>query len=195
MEDLYCVEDCVCDALQLGHLRLMDLMAYLLGWWNLQLWALHHLHITKMFSLLIRTGKLLEIWKFSYVIPIPKSSNTWSPCKYRPIFHLCIPSKMLEKHIYSLMFSHFDSYHPLSDSQWGFRPGCSTATALLSTVHNCLELLESGREIYTVFLDYRKDFDSLPHCPLVVKLRSIGFCDTLVVGWLIVYHLESNKLW
>ena len=125
--------------------------------------------ITKILNLSIRLGKLFEIWKPSYVIPIPKSPNTQSPCKYWPIFLLCTLGKVLEKHICTVMFSHLDNYHPLPDIKWGFRPVCSTVTALLSTVNNWLELWESSREICPVFLDYRKAFDNVPHGPLVVK--------------------------
>ena len=58
--------------------------------------------------------------------------------------------------------------------------------ALLSTVHNWLEMMESGREICVIFLDYKKVFDSVPHGPLIIKLRSIGLCDTLII-WLSDY--------
>ena len=80
---------------------------------------------------------------------------------------------MLEKHIHSLILSHLKDFHPLSDCQWGFRPGHSTVTALLSTIHEWLQLLEAGMDICAVFLDYRKAFDSVPHAPLIGKLVDI----------------------
>ena len=53
---------------------------------------------------------------------------------------------------------------PLSDSQWGFRVGHSTVSALLTVVDNWLKLLEKGKEICTAFFDNRKPFDSVPQC-------------------------------
>ena len=93
---------------------------------------------------------------------------------------------MLEKHIHSLLVSHLDEFHLLSDCQWGFRAGRSTVTALLSTIHEWLHLLESGKDICAVFLDYRKAFDSVPHAPLINKLLDIGL-HTNLLAWLADY--------
>ena len=117
---------------------------------------------------------------------IPKSSRSHDPNNYRPISLLCILSKMLEKRIHSLLLSHLEDFHPLSDCQWGFRPCRSTATALLSTIHEWLQLLEAGKDICAVFLDYRKVFDSVPHAPLISKLVDIGLHSNLL-GWVTDY--------
>ena len=65
----------------------------------------------------------------------------------------------------------------------GFREGRSTVTALISTTHRWFEMLESGKEICAVFLDYKKAFDSVPHCPLLSKLKTSGLHDGLLL-WL-----------
>ena len=87
---------------------------------------------------------------------------------------------------FSLLVEHLAEHYPLSDCQWGFRPGRSTVSALLSTVHEWLELLESGREICAIFLDYKKAFDSVPHAPLIDKLSKIGLHYKLL-KWLTDY--------
>ena len=43
-------------------------------------------------------------------------------------------------------------------------------TALLSTIHEWFQLLESGHDICAIFLDYKKAFDNVPHAPLIDKL-------------------------
>ena len=58
--------------------------------------------------------------------------------------------------IYTQIVVYLDIHHPLPDSQWGFRPGHSTVSALLSTVNNWLEIMESGKEICSVFFYTRK---------------------------------------
>ena len=105
---------------------------------------------------------------------------------YRPISLLSILSKVLEKHIYSLIISHLDQHYPLSVCQWGFRSGRSTVSAPLLTIHEWLQLLESGKDICAVFLDYRKAFDSVPHAPLINKLQNIGLHINLL-AWLTDY--------
>ena len=46
---------------------------------------------------------------------------------------------------------HLHNQHPLSEFQWGFQPGKSTVSALLSTTYSWLETLEEGNEIGAVF--------------------------------------------
>ena len=48
----------------------------------------------------------------------------------------------------------------LSDVQWGFTPGRSTTTALLSLFHNIMQLAENGNDIGLVFFDLLRAFDS-----------------------------------
>ncbi len=64
-------------------------------------------------------------------------------------------------------------------------------TALLSTIHEWLQLLESGLEICAIFLDYKKAFDSFTHAPLINKLKRIGLHHNLL-EWLTDY-LTSRK--
>ena len=131
----------------------------------------------------IKSGRVPSCWKLSLVVPIPKSRKAYTPNNYRPISLLCILSNVLEKHIHGLISAHLAQHYPLSDCQWGFRAGRSTVSALLATVHNWLQLMESGKDICTVFLDYQKAFDSVPHAPLMRKLQDIGLHPSLL-AWL-----------
>jgi len=65
-----------------------------------------------------------------------------NPCNYKPISLLPVISKLLERHIYSLVFEHLAESEMLAGhgSQWGFTPGKSTVTALLSSFHDILQL-------------------------------------------------------
>ena len=63
--------------------------------------------IMKLFNLSIKTGKIPQKWKISFTVPIPKSqTNTDDPCNYRPISLLPVVSKLLERHVHSLVFAH-----------------------------------------------------------------------------------------
>ena len=142
--------------------------------------------ITQLFNLSIRSGRVPRDWKLSSVVPIPKSGRSHSPDNYRPISLLSVLSKVLEKHIHALIYSHLNQYHPLSDSQWGFRNGRSTVSALLLTIHHWLQLMESGKDVCAVFLDYRKAFDSVPHAPLMRKLQDMEL-PTNLLAWISDY--------
>jgi len=90
----------------------------------------------------------------SSVVPIPKSStNTDDPPNNRPISLLAVVSKLLERHMYNLVSQHLAERTLISDAQWGFTPGKSTITALLSTNHNILQFLEHGTDVCLTLFD------------------------------------------
>ena len=82
------------------------------------------------------------------VIPIPKSNKLSDPGNYRPISLTCILCKLLEKHMYNIMYHHLVNNNQLSDSQWGFRSGRSTVCALLSVTHDWFAELEILQKYY-----------------------------------------------
>ena len=65
-------------------------------------------------------------------------------------------------------------------NQWGFLPGRSTTSAILSAMHDWFTLLEEGKEISAVFFDLTKAFDSVPHRQLIAKLEAIGLNAYLI---------------
>ena len=81
--------------------------------------------VTKLFNLSISTGIFPNKRKVSSVVPIPKSADKHNPGNYGPISLLPVLSKLLERHIFSLLSKHLDQSHSISDSQWGFQAGKS----------------------------------------------------------------------
>ena len=94
--------------------------------------------------------------------------------------------------MYGLIADHVETHRPLSTSQWGFQAGKSTATALLSTTHNILNLLEAGNEVCAVFFDFRKAFDSVPHRKLLDKLQDLGL-DERILQWVKSYLTDRSQ--
>ena len=147
--------------------------------------------ITKLFKLSIKLGCVPQTWKLSNVVPIPKSGDRTSPTNYRPISLLSVLSKVLERHIYNQIAAHLETHHPLSNFQWGFRPGRSTVTVLLETTHSWFQCLEAGREVTAVFFDLKKVFDSVPHRALLDELKSLQLNDH-ILKWVCDY-LKDRK--
>jgi hypothetical protein len=111
-EDRYCTEEEVCKLL--GHLDTSKSNGpeYISARMLKQTAPLIALSITRLFNLSIRKGKIPNAWKESHVAPIP--------------------SKVLEKHICSLILGHLEEFHHLSNSQGGFRAERSTVRVLFS---------------------------------------------------------------
>ena len=148
--------------------------------------------VTQLFNLSITAGIFPDKWKHSYIVPIPKSNDHTSPTNYRPISLLSILSKLLERHIYGIITEHLESHRPLAASQWGFQAGKSTTTALLSTTHNILNLLEAGNEVCTMFFDFRKAFDSVPHRKLIDKMQDLGLNEHILL-WVKSYLTDRSQ--
>ena len=89
--------------------------------------------VTVLMNLSLQTGTVPTKWKKSLIVPIPKSSTATTPNDYRAISVLSILSKVLERHVHHIISDHLHVMHPLSNSQWDFRPGKSTVTALLAS--------------------------------------------------------------
>jgi len=72
--------------------------------------------LTTLFNYSVQNGVIPDKWKCSNTVPIPKSSHKALACNYHPISLLSTVSKILEKHIYNLVFAHVKSSCPLSPS-------------------------------------------------------------------------------
>ena len=148
--------------------------------------------LTKLFNIVLRNRCFPECWKCANVIPIPKNTSQKSdPAGYRPISLLPVVSKVLEKHIYSVISDHLSEHHPIGDNKWGFQSGRSCATALLATTNAWYVALEQGKDVAVVFFDFQKAFDSVPHQLLIQKLYDAGLNPCLVEC--IVSYLQKRK--
>ena len=68
--------------------------------------------------------------------------------------------------------------------------GKSTTSALTSFTHDCLQHLDNGEEVCSVFFDISKAFDTVPHGPLMDKLISTNV-NPHIVKW--VHSYLSNR--
>ena len=77
-----------------------------------------------------------------------------------------------------LISDHLHEFHLLADNQWGFQPGKSTTTALLSVTREWLQALDAGLEVCAVY--------SVPHRCLLEKLAAYGF-NHHILSWVQSY--------
>jgi len=69
------------------------------------------------------------------------------------------------------------------DAQYGFVPGKSCMTQLLTVLELWTEMLGSDGPIDAVYPDFRKMFDSVPHHTLHIKIAAYGI-NGKVLDWI-----------
>ena len=118
--------------------------------------------ICHLFSTSLQNNSIPQEWHIHCMIPIYKARDKSSVSNCRPIYLLCILSKVLERIVYNNIIRHVQG--KLTEHQFGFLPNRSTLQQLLLFTE---KLLETKFEVDVV---YRKAFDSVSHNSLLNKL-------------------------
>ena len=130
--------------------------------------------LANLFNLSFSTGVFPDILKTSSIIPLFKKGSKLSCGNYRPISLLSNISKLLEKLMYSRLYSFLNIFNCLSELQFGFRNKHSTSHALISITEKIRTALDNGHFACGIFIDLQKAFDTVDHNILVSKLEYYG---------------------
>ena len=139
--------------------------------------------LTKLFKLTLEQGELPKEWKNAEVIAIFKKGTKTDPGNYRPVSLTCITCKVMESIIRDNIDFYFKENKLISDCQHGFRRKRSCVTQLLCVMEQFTKLMDTGKTIDVVYLDFKKAFDSVPHERLLLKLSAYGL-DGKVLQWI-----------
>ena len=94
------------------------------------------------------------------------------------------------------ILNHFLQNNIFSNNQFGFLKGRSTVLQLLHIMDEWTECLDSGGQINTIYADFEKAFDKVPHKLLIHKLRSYKLHES-VIDWIkafLCYRKQRVKL-
>ncbi len=125
-----------------------------------------------IFNSSLKSGSLPDDWKTAQVTAIYKKGAKKEPKNYRPVSLTCIVCKIMESIIRDHMLEHMQRNYILSDRQYGFVGGRSTALQLMKVFEEWTDILDSGGELDVIYMDFMKAFDSVPHKRLMGKLNS-----------------------
>ena len=130
--------------------------------------------LAKIINSSFMTGNVPDQLKIAKIIPIYKDSGRKDFQNYRPISILPSISKIFERLVYNRLFCYIKKADLLSNSQYGFREGCSTYMALLDFYDQISKHIENKLYSVGVFIDLKKAFDTIDHKILLEKLYHYG---------------------
>ena len=116
--------------------------------------------------------------KLAEVIPLYKKGNPHHTENYRAISLLITLSKVLEKMMYSRIYTFLNKTGQIYKSQYGFRQKHSCKHAFAELVGKVVKGKEKGEHTIAIFLDLLKAFDTLEHETLFKKLEIYGIRGT-----------------
>ena len=93
---------------------------------------------------------------------------------YRPIFILPCLSKIVEKLIKGRIMSFINKHNILYPYQYGFRKDYSSSHAILNLTITVYDAINDKKLVYLVMIDLKKDFDTVCHERLLLKLNNYG---------------------
>ena len=128
----------------------------------------------------IREGVIPADWKIAHVTPIFKKGKKSAPGNYRPVSLTSVTCKVMESIIRDQLIGHFTRNALFTDCQHGFMNGRSCSTNLLAVLDIWTSVIESEGSIDTVYLDFAKAFDTVPHERLLRKLKGYGIGGDLL---------------
>ena len=140
-----------------------------------------------IFNLSSRTGIFPDCFKLARVTPIPKGGDSTNAGNYRPISVLPILSKIFEKVVYKQLYTYFEQNNILYKHQYGFRRHRSTVQAIRNRMQYMYDSIDSGNFVISVFLDFKKAFDTVDHKILLSKFDFYGIRGVSMNG---LYHIK-----
>jgi hypothetical protein len=143
-----------------------------------------------LFRASLNEGVLPQAWKEGNITPIFKKGSRSEASNYRPVSLTSVCCKIFEKIIRDALLHHMITNRFLSNSQHRFIKGRSCMTQLLQVIDKWTEILDSGGAVDSIYLDFAKAFDTVPHHRLLLKLESYG-----VGGRMLEWNGYKNFCW
>ena len=121
--------------------------------------------------------------KRTFILPKHKDGNKAEPKNYRPIALTSHIIKIFEKIMRNNIVNFLEEHQLFNNSQHGFRSGRSCLSQLLLHYDKIITLMEEGKNVDVIYLDFSKAFDKVDFKIVLKKLNSLGIKGK-VAAWI-----------
>ena len=118
------------------------------------------------------TRNVLVDWRLTNVTPVFRKGQKDDLGSYRPISLTLVPGKVMEWIISGAILDQLKVNQGIRPSQHGFMNGRSCLTSLISFYDKVTRMVNEGKAVDVVNLDFSKAFDTVPHNMLVEELAA-----------------------
>ena len=118
------------------------------------------------------TGRVPADWRNAEIVPIPKKGDLRSCDNWRGISLLDVVGKVLARIVQDRLASLADQVLP--ESQCGFRKGRGCVDMIFAARQMIEKSIEHHSDLYILFVDLKKAYDSVPRTALWPALTKLG---------------------
>ncbi|XP_075971947.1 uncharacterized protein LOC142973811 [Anticarsia gemmatalis] len=173
---------------------------YIHSYWYKKFSSIHgylHNHIN---NFILNPNSLPTYLTSGKTFMIPKDTNDLTnPAKYRPITCLQTLYKIVTACLSDLIYQHIDANNILAEQQKGcrkFSQGCKEQLIIDSVILRQVQRTKS--DLFTMYIDYKKAYDSVPHSWLIEVLNIykihptiVNFLKSAMINWTTILKLSS----
>lgn len=149
--------------------------------------------LRRLFQLSFDLGLVPSQWKVAHITPIFKKGNKRDPENYRPVSLTSCTSKLMESCLRTAMLQFWNDRGLLHSSQFGFLPNSSSTLQLLHFLEDVTSFVDAGHFVDTIYLDFSKAFNSVPHERLLCKLSALGIKGKFLT-WLRAFLSDRKEI-
>lgn len=149
--------------------------------------------VTHILNTSLSSGQIPDEWKSSKVTPLFNEGNRELMNNYRPISSISLIAKLLEKCVHAQLSYPLEINKLLYPNQFGFRPGRSTSHAIATLLDDFYNAIYNNTFSRTIYIDFRKAFDTVNHKILLNKLKLYGILNN-EHKWFVNYLTSRTQI-